>query len=283
MGHIVEKSPVTFKEPVEFKKAVTFDVSSPYSVDEVTSGGDVDLTLSTGVSKLAKVLIKHVASVVNQIAMYASATGVALRIVAVGTDSNIDVSLEPKGTGLLRTIANFWKVGTTNLLFGVGATNLVAFGVKYVAVAVNYILALPSATGNAVELQATGTDTDIGILLTPKGAGHVTVAKLQLAVTAVAAAGSIISDAGALAEGINVVSAANGTKGVILPVSPAAGGILCLVIGTVAAVLKVWPQSGATINALSASAAMSLASGPIPAIFVSVSATQWYSFPLLPS
>lgn len=104
----------------------------------------------------------------------------------------------------------------------------------------------------------------------------------SMPVSAVTAAGSLISDAAALYQGLNIVTGADGTKGVILPVA-VAGMPPVYVKGVTAGVLKVWPQSGATINALSASAALSLASGATPAIFVASSATQWYTIPLLPS
>lgn len=97
----------------------------------------------------------------------------------------------------------------------------------------------------------------------------------------VAAAGSAQSDAAALSEGFQAVSAADGTKGVILPV-PIAGAQVWIK-GTANAVLKVYPNSGGAINGLSANAAMSLASGLTPAIFIADSTTQWYTFPLLPS
>lgn len=97
----------------------------------------------------------------------------------------------------------------------------------------------------------------------------------------VAAAGSTQSDAAGLIEGMNVVTGANGTVGVVLPT--AAAGMVVMLKGTTSGVLKVWPASGGTINALSPDAAMSLASGVIPAILVATSATQWYTIPLLPS
>lgn len=102
-----------------------------------------------------------------------------------------------------------------------------------------------------------------------------------LAVTAVTAAGSVIGDAAQLSQGLNVVTGADGTKGVILPT--AVPGMQVYIKGVTAGVLKVWPKTGATINALSASAAMSLASGATPAVLVASSSTQWYTFPLLPS
>lgn len=102
-----------------------------------------------------------------------------------------------------------------------------------------------------------------------------------LAVASVTAAGSVIGDAAQLSQGLNIVTGADGTKGVILPTAVA--GMQVIVKGVTAGVLKVYPKTGATINALSASAAISLASGATPAIFVASSATQWYTIPLLPS
>ena len=102
-----------------------------------------------------------------------------------------------------------------------------------------------------------------------------------LPVAAVTAAGSVIGDAAALSRGFNVVTGADGTKGVQLPVATV--GTQVIIKGVTAGVLKVYPQSGGVINALSASAAMSLASGAIPAIFIASAAGQWYTIPLVPS
>lgn len=98
----------------------------------------------------------------------------------------------------------------------------------------------------------------------------------------VAAAGSTVTDAAQLSSGFTVVTGADGTKGVKLPATPAAGTIV-IIKGTAAAVLKVWPDAAATINAVGSNGAISLASGAIPAIFIAKSTTQWYSIPLVPS
>jgi len=45
----------------------------------------------------------------------------------------------------------------------------------------------------------------------------------------------------------------------------------------------VYPQTAAAINGITASAAMSLASGLIPATFIASAAGQWYTLPLVPS
>jgi len=98
----------------------------------------------------------------------------------------------------------------------------------------------------------------------------------------VAAAGTDNTNAAALLEGFQGVTGANGTVGVILPA--AAVGALVGIKGKTAGVLKVYPDNGSAINGLTATTgAMSLASGLIPAWFVKFTATQWYSFPLVPS
>jgi len=103
----------------------------------------------------------------------------------------------------------------------------------------------------------------------------------RLPVAAVAAAGSAQGDAAPLIEGMNVVTGADGTKGVRLPTAVA--GMIVYVKGNTAGVLKVYPATGGAINGLSANGAISLASGLIPAIFVATSATQWVTIPLVPS
>ena len=135
-------------------------------------------------------------------------------------------------------------------------------------------LGIGTPAGIAAEATASGDDYAIVDLnaTTPVG---------LIGVSAVTAAGSVIGDAAVLGLGLNVVTGADGTKGVILPV--AKPGMTVIVKGVTAGVLKVWPQTGGTINALSASAAISLASGATPAIFIASTATQWYTIPLLPS
>ena len=97
----------------------------------------------------------------------------------------------------------------------------------------------------------------------------------------VAAAGTNVGTAGALATGFNSVTAADGTKGVVLPTAPAAGTVV-RVKNTANAVLKVYPDAAATINAIAANAAISMAAYT-SADFTADSTTQWYTTPLVPS
>lgn len=100
--------------------------------------------------------------------------------------------------------------------------------------------------------------------------------------TTVAAAGSTVTDAAQLYPGFTIVTGADGTKGVKLPPTPLPGTVVKLK-GTTSAVLKVWPDAAATINAISSNGALSLTTGLMPSEFVATSATQWFSFPLVAS
>jgi predicted RecA/RadA family phage recombinase len=133
-------------------------------------------------------------------------------------------------------------------------------------------LGVGTYAGMCVEATASGDDYAIVDLNAPTN---------LLAVTAVTAAGSVIGDAAQLSQGINVVTGADGTKGVILPV--AVPGMQVIVKGVTAGVLKVWPKTGAAINAGSASAAYSLTTGAMPITLIATSATQWYTLPLVAS
>lgn len=146
---------------------------------------------------------------------------------------------------------------------------------------------LLSANGVEATIAFDGTNVTIAIggttYLTVGGTGaQLTAGGLRDRINAsVAAAGSIQSDAAPVLEGFTVVTAADGTKGVLLPVAVA--GMIVKIKNTAAAVLKIWPTGSAIINALSASAAYSLTTGAIPITLEATSATQWYTMPLVGS
>lgn len=91
-----------------------------------------------------------------------------------------------------------------------------------------------------------------------------------------AAAGSSASDATALTKQANLVTGADGTKGVALPA--AAAQVPVLIVNTsLTSTLKVYPVNGGndSINGLAEDAAFTLAAGQ-SAWFVATSTTQWY-------
>ena len=100
-------------------------------------------------------------------------------------------------------------------------------------------------------------------------------------VAAVTAVGTDQATAVPLVAEVNVVAGADGTVGAVLPTAQA--GMQITVKTTVAGqVLKVYPATGAAINAIAANSAISMAA-LTSAIFTATSATQWYTTPLLPS
>jgi len=103
---------------------------------------------------------------------------------------------------------------------------------------------------------------------------------VRLPVAAVAAAGANQGNAAALSEGLNVVSAADGTKGVRLPTAVA--GAVVIVKNTAAGALLIYPATGGAINAVAANGSYSI-TNLTSTMLVASSATQWYSVPLVAS
>ncbi|HYH63686.1 MAG TPA: hypothetical protein VD866_03215 [Urbifossiella sp.] len=92
-------------------------------------------------------------------------------------------------------------------------------------------------------------------------------------VTAVAAAGSAQGDAAALSDGLNVVSGADGTKGVILP-EAVAGRRVSVYTSDATNGLKVYPATGDDVNDGTTNAAVTI-EGKTHSIFEAVDDTTW--------
>lgn len=110
-----------------------------------------------------------------------------------------------------------------------------------------------------------------------------TVTTLAGARTTVAAAGSTNADAAAVpaASFWCTVTGGDATKGVILPAMSV--GQIIFVKNNAAAVLKVYPYSGAAINALTATTGAISVAANAPAGFICDAAAQIWTLPLVPS
>lgn len=147
-----------------------------------------------------------------------------------------------------------------------------------------------TAGTGAANASGIGKLMGVAVLAAASGDDYVYVKINKTALTGVqtvAAAGSTNADAGSITANapINVIVAtgADATKGVILPA--AAAGTIYVVknIDAANAILKIYPPSGAQINALTATTgALSMAANTC-AVFAFSSATQVYTAPLLPS
>ena len=112
--------------------------------------------------------------------------------------------------------------------------------------------------------------------------GPASVTSLSLNVAKPAAAGSTRADATALTASFSWVTAADATKGVVLP-APTAGRVIAVKNDDTAnAVLKVYAPGSAKINSVAGSTAFSMAA-KTSCFFVAYDATDWFSIPLVAS
>jgi len=97
---------------------------------------------------------------VNYIAMWGGASGVAPRFVARGTDADVSLLYSVKGAG--------------NHVFRTNDTNQTQFQISHTASAVNYVQVTGATTASkVVAISAQGSDTDVTLSLSPKGAGTI--------------------------------------------------------------------------------------------------------------
>jgi len=108
---------------------------------------------------------------VNSVQITGSATGNPGVIAAVGTDTNIDLDLQGKGTGKIYAISDV--VLDTGIIRDTNDNELLTSTAT--GSAVNHFQIINAATGNAPDFQAVGDDADIDLKLTPKGTGLVDV------------------------------------------------------------------------------------------------------------
>ena len=105
---------------------------------------------------------------------------------------------------------------------------------------------------------------------------------LSVDVAKPAAAGSTRADATSMTASFNWVTAADATKGVVIP-APTAGRIIIVKNDDTAnAILKVYAPGSAKINGVAGSTAFSMAA-KTACLFVAYDTTDWFSVPLVAS
>ena len=123
----------------------------------LTTKGGLGFYFSTGGGQ--QVAITHTASAVNYLNLTGAATGAAPTLSAAGSDTNIGLVLNGKGTGVVAlggsTVAN---------------SGLVVLPVSSV---VNYLQVAGAATTGFVNVQAKGTDANVGLDLISKGSNPI--------------------------------------------------------------------------------------------------------------
>jgi hypothetical protein len=124
---------------------------------QIASGGIAYLGGSSGAQSLQ---VTPVASAVNYWNFAGRAAGAAPYLQAEGSDTNIDLLYAAKGSG-------------AHTFYTAGYSFTPQFKISHTASAVNYHQVTGSATGNAVDHSAQGSDTNISMTFTPKGTGSV--------------------------------------------------------------------------------------------------------------
>jgi hypothetical protein len=120
--------------------------------------GSVLLLTNSAYGQLQAV-VAHTASAVNYVQVNGAATGGTPQISAQGSDANAGMQISTKGSGTFEIKTNNFT--QTQLL------------VTHTASAVNRLSITGGIAGAAPVLSAVGSDTDIDLTLTPKGAGNV--------------------------------------------------------------------------------------------------------------
>ena len=123
----------------------------------ITSKGTGGIAFTTSNGGLNQLQVAHTASAVNFVQVTGAATGGRVTISSQGSDANVPVVLGTKGSGSLSVRTN--DSATTQ------------FAVTSTASAVNYINVTGATTTNAPVVSALGSDTNIPLVVQPKGTG----------------------------------------------------------------------------------------------------------------
>lgn len=119
------------------------------------------------VNSLAWGKVNSIASAVNELTFSNAATGTDPILEGTGTDADVGIEIKTKGIGVITAI----NTKITNIRESVGGA--LAIVIAGAASIVNHFEFKPSITTVDLEINALGTDTDIGIKLSPKGAGEI--------------------------------------------------------------------------------------------------------------
>jgi len=155
----------------------------------------------TNSSTNTQMQVTHTASSVNYVQVTGAATNSGPEISSQGSDTSVSINYTAKNAG-------------NHIFKQAGGTN---FRVNYsVTAPINYLAVTGSLTGSSPSLYSQGSDTDIDLTLTPKGAG--TVKTSGTGIRLVGASSGYVGLKGAAAAGSTTyqLPAADGTSGQVL-------------------------------------------------------------------
>jgi len=126
------------------------------------------------------------ASAANYITIANAISGASPTFSVTGTDSNIDLTLAPRGSGVVSMPSKVF-LNTLQVNNGVvGGTNTTIATFSEMSNAVNYINISNNVSGSAPVISSDGVTSDVNLQLSPKGSGTVIVPRVRITQGAVA-------------------------------------------------------------------------------------------------
>jgi hypothetical protein len=122
------------------------------------ANGAGNIIFGTAAGSATQLSVSHTASAVNFVQVTGGATGTTVQVTAQGSDAAVGLQFVAK---------------TASIVFVTRSGNARSFNIADSASPVNYLQVQGNTAGVAPILSAQGTDTDIDLTLTPKGAGNV--------------------------------------------------------------------------------------------------------------
>jgi hypothetical protein len=184
----------------------------------ITSKGSEAVGIYTNLANQLQFNVAHTASAVNYVQVTGNTTGNRPYFITGGSDTNISFAYSAKGTGAHDFYTN-------------GFSFAQQFRIAHTASTVNYLQVTGSATGNAVQVLAVGTDTNIPLVLQPKGTGALQAQQTDSTATGGNARGANAVDwqttrsaASAVAGGAYAVVGGGGGNGATGTYTTVAGG-----------------------------------------------------------
>jgi hypothetical protein len=163
-----------FKDAIKMNGVTVVDTSGNISIPTSITMSNGDYIKDENGNEQIK--FATTASAVNEVTVTNAATGNAPAIGATGGDTNVSLIVAGKGTGSV----NLGQATSTGVKLVADQPILDSAGnelIKFVktATAVNEVTVTNAATGNAVTITATGGDTNVGLSISAKGTGVVTI------------------------------------------------------------------------------------------------------------
>lgn len=248
-----------------FVNVISADTALVYPPSGCTiQGGSADAAISVGQNSPVEIFRVSRTAFIGLTAV--TSTG--------GTGTVTSVTFTGDGTVLSNTpSAAVTTSGTLTASLATQAANRVLAGPTTGAAAAPTFRALvaddlPAGTTGSVDSVGSGTGLAGGPITTT---GTLTVDQTPAIVTA---AGTVQGDATLIAALVNVVTTTPSGAGVVLPASSTLFNRRIVNHG--ANSLKIYPNSGGTINGLSANTAITIAAGGVSVLLVTADGTAWW-------